>query len=295
MGTSTSTSSSSSSLWSRSCDRLYVPEFGKMTNLGIAIFYLFMLSQCFIIFDCRLTYDDPSRPTIYRLRSDPNTTCFTKKNLIFSILAGIMLLICTYLPYKIYDGLRYELQQSNHSQLEHEKNMGFLYMKYKPEYYWWEPVVEMSRKYLIVVFAIFMPTGQLQAIASMVITLIYWGLHAKYLPYRTDWKDADGNPADPDLENNLQHYMYAIQVVIVIVMMSHESYKKDPDVGGAILLFIYFTGVAFLGYSILRTTVRQIKRNKIIPTNEEEDKEAGKLSKSVQMAKKVFDAMGNDN
>ena len=140
-----------------------------------------------------------------------------------------------------------------------------------------------------------MPTGELQATADILITLVYWYLHWKYLPYRTDWKDADGNPADPDLENNLQHYMYATQVIMVVAMLLNVKVQDDPEAGAALLLFIYFAGVAFLGYSIVRTVIRQKKRSsKIALANigeEEEDK--GKVSTSVLVVKKVFEGIGN--
>jgi hypothetical protein len=47
--------------------------------------------------------------------------------------ALILALLCTYMPYKLYTNMRYELKDSHHTKLEHEKNMGFLYVKYKPE------------------------------------------------------------------------------------------------------------------------------------------------------------------
>ena len=99
----------------------------------------------------------------------------------------------------------------------------------------------------------------------------------------------NGNPADPDLENNLQHYMYAIQILIVVTISAHSSYSDNPDTGGAILLAFYFLGVVFLVYSIYKTTMRQRRRNELVPA---EDVEAGHLSKTTQALKKIFDGMG---
>jgi cbb3-type cytochrome oxidase subunit 3 len=158
--------------------------------------------------------------------------------------------------------------------------------------WYWEPVVEMSRKWCVVFFSTFMPTGQSQAALVIVITLVYWYLHYMHEPYRTDWKDSEGNPADPDLENNLQHYMYAIQIVMVIAMMSYESYEDNPDAGGAVLLTIYFIGVAVLVYGIAKTMQRQRNRSKMLATEDAEEEAQGKKSSSVEMVKKVFDGMG---
>jgi hypothetical protein len=148
----------------------------------------------------------------------------------------------------------------------------------------------MSRKWFIVFFSAFMPTGYWQATMDIVITLLYWGLHAGCLPYRTDWVDEDGNPSDPDLENHLQHYMYAIQIMMIVAMMAHSSYDEDPDAGGTVLLVIYFLGVVALGYAIARTKQRQYNRNNIL--QDKERLEASKLSTPIQMLKMIFDGMG---
>ena len=257
-----------------------------MLNLGIVVFYIFILSQGFKLFRCTdVGLND------YVMDAEPSVACFDSGEY-WAYAAGaiVVLLLCTYMPYKLYDNLRYELYSSQHSKLEHEKNMGFLYLKYKPEYWYWEPVVEMSRKWFLVFFSAFMPTGEWQAAMDITITVVYWGLHAWCLPYRTDWKDENGNPADPDLENNLQHYMYAIQILIVVTMSAHSSYSDNPDTGGAILLVFYFLGVVFLVYSIYKTTMRQRRRNELVPA---EDVEAGHLSKTTQALKRIFDGMAS--
>ena len=40
-----------------------------------------------------------------------------------------------------------------------KKRLGFLFLKYKDEYWWWDPVVEMSKKWMVVFWSIFMPTA----------------------------------------------------------------------------------------------------------------------------------------
>ena len=148
---------------------------------------------------------------------------------------------------------------------------------------------EMGRKWFLVFFSTFMPTGEWQAAMDITITVVYWGLHAWCLPYRTDWKDENGNPADPDPENNLQHYMYAIQILIVVTMSAHSRYSENPNTGGAVLLAFYFLGVVFLVYNIYKITMRQRRRNELVPA---EDVEAGHLSKTTQALKRIFDGMG---
>merc|ERR1712072_1216133 len=100
-----------------------------MLNLGIVVFYIFILSQGFKLFRCT----DVSI-TDYVMDADPSVACFDSGEY-WAYAAGaiVVLLLCTYIPYKLYDNLRYELFSPQHSKLEHEKNMGFLYLKYKPE------------------------------------------------------------------------------------------------------------------------------------------------------------------
>ena len=143
----------------------------------------------------------------------------------------------------------------------------------------------MSRKWFVVFFSTFMPTSGWQAGMDIAITCVYWFIHAKHLPYRTDWKDSDGNPADPDLENNLQHFMFAIQISVIIGMLAYESYQDNPKTGAAVLLVIYFAGVAALGYCIIRIMLRQYHRKKeAVPTEEE-----GEMDTSLEMVKTAKD------
>jgi hypothetical protein len=110
-----------------------------------------------------------------------------------------------------------------------------------------------------------------------------------YMELLRNWKDEDGNPADPDLENNLQHCMYAIQLLIIIVMFAHSSYEDNPNVGGAVLLVFYFLGIVFLVYAIGRSMLRQNARKKVIENTD--DKENIELSTLSKMLKKVFDGV----
>jgi len=289
------------------CSKICIPEFGRMLNLGVVILYIYLLSQGWKMWDCQ---SFGAYTGGYVLKADPNISCFqdderwmppddprathgdheaNMEHIFNASIALILLLACTYLPFKLYDGLRYELFSSHHSKLEHEKSMGFLYLKYKPEYWYWEPVVEMSRKWFLVFFSTFMPTAALQATMDIVIILVYWGLHAWCLPYRTDWVDAEGIPADPDLENKMQHYLYGLQLTMIIVMSAHSSYDKNPDVGGAVLLFVYFLGIGWIAYAIVRTMARQKIRSQVVSP---EQLGQGRMSTFTSVIKKIFDGMG---
>ena len=307
-GTTRNVQSDNSSLLSRCTSKIPTPIFGRMVNLGIVIFYVFILGQCWKIWDCKKLENGS-----YVLQSKPSILCFTRIVrfdmsrygdggyetyywYFVASIAMVLALLTTYMPYKLYKNLRYELEEANQDESECIKSMQFLCTKYKPEYWYWEPVVEMPRKWFVVFFATFMPTGQSQAAMDIVVTLGFWYLHYKHEPYRTDWKDAHGNPADPDLENNLQHYMYAIQIFIVVAMMSYESYEENPDVGGAVLLFFYFTGIILLAHAIFKLMMRQHNRNNVSVSSDDLESEGSngkqEMSGSCDIVHQVLDGMG---
>ena len=159
-----------------------------------------------------------------------------------------------------------------HEKELYKKNLGFLYLKYKDEFYHWEPVVEMSRKWLLVFFSTFMPTAGWQAGMDISITCVYWLIHARCLPYKTNVEDVNGNPIDPELENNYQHFMFAIQIALMIAMLVYGVNENDPTTGTAVLLTIYFAGVACLLYFFIRFYYRRWRIGReSVPTDDDGD------------------------
>jgi hypothetical protein len=86
---------------------------------------------------------------------------------------------------------------------------------------------------------------------DITITSVYWLIHAINLPYKTNMEDTNGNPVDPNLENNYQHFMFAIQIALIVAMVVYGDYEDNPTTGTAVLL-IYFAGVACLLYFFIR-------------------------------------------
>jgi hypothetical protein len=223
----------------------------------------------------------------YVLERDPSVICFDREEdakwAWFATLAFIMVLIFTIIPLKLLYNLNNEPKESVYEKELYKKHLGFLYLMYKDEFYYWEPVVEMSRKWFLVLFSTFMPTAGWQAGMDITITCVYWLIHAIYLPYKTNMEDTNGNPVDPDLENNYQHFMFAIQIALIVAMVVYGDYEENPTTGTAVLLTIYFAGVACLLYFFIRFYYRRWRiERESVPT--EDDSDVGIGTQMVMMS-----------
>ena len=166
--------------------------------------------------------------------------------------------------------------------------MGYLYLKYKDEYWYWDPVVEMSKKWMIVFWSTFMPTGDSQAAMEIVIVVIYWYIHASYLPFKTDWKDDRDNLLPEKmqhLENNLQHWMYCAEFLILVGMISffRDGEGTDArDAGTVILFIIYFGAMMWIGVNIIRVWLSQRERNQEVRPGSMAETEKGGVAEMVE-------------
>ena len=61
----------------------------------------------------------------------------------------------------------------------------------------------------------FMPTGDSQAAMEIVIVVIYWYIHASYLPFKTDWKDDRGNLLPEKKMQHLVQIIYSIGCTVL--------------------------------------------------------------------------------
>ena len=121
------------------------------------------------------------------------------------------------------------------------KHWGFLYLAYADFFWWWEPVVEIGKKWALVSVATFVSKqgrgdgdgdgdgddgaggdgagggdddgggygdggGELLRVCCLsAVLLLAWSMHARHRPYRHDWAIMT------ELENGLQHMLYAIE------------------------------------------------------------------------------------
>ena len=229
-----------------------------MVNLAMSVMYVYCLNQCWKMWDCVELGDGDV--TMYVVESDPSIECFTAdvEWAVFATLAFSLLLLFLAFPCFLYVQLKSKTDDESS-----RRRLGYLYLKYKDEYWWWDPVVEMSKKWMFVFWSIFMPTGYSQVAMQMIIVIIYWYVHAKNLPYRTNWKDIRGNLLPEkmqNLENNLQHWMYCAEFLILLGMLSffHDEVATDARDAGTIILFIiYFGAMMWIGINIIRVWLRQ--------------------------------------
>ena len=235
----------------------------SMINLMISAVYIHSLNQCWKRWDCVKLRTEYNRD-IWILESDPGVKCFDYDNLSGgpAIIATIMLLMFSAFPYVLY----YQMKNKRDDEST-KKKLGFLFLKYKDEYWWWDPVVEMSKKWMVVFWSTFMPTADTQVAMEIVIVVIYWYIHAKNLPFKTDWKDNKGNLL-PDkmqhLENNLQNWMYCAELMILVGMMLffRDGEATDArDAGTVILFIVYFGAIMLIGVNIACVWLRQRERD----------------------------------
>ena len=233
-------------------------RFGRTVNVGISIFYIYLLNQAFKMWNCEKLDNDT-----YVLKSNPSIICFdhdiNPRWTYYAVIAFFLALIMFPLVPIVF-GYMINKEILNADNPSFVNSCDFLYKKYKEKNIYWELNVEMPRKWLIVFFSTFMPTSDWQAGMEITIICVYWVIHAICLPYRTDWKDSKNEPVSPHLENNLQHFMYAIQLSLIVGMLISDGNKDNTNTEAIVLLIIYFLGIAGLNYCIIRTIYRQYSR-----------------------------------
>ena len=188
------------------------------------------------------------------LESNPSVMCFSDEDPNWRGLATLSffyIILFSSFPFI----LLYDLWDNN-SKLEADevvqKRLGFLYLKYKRKFPYWDPAVDMPKKWLIVFFNTFMPTGESQAAMSIVIIVIFWAAHALAEPFRIDYDRVDS----PNLENRLQHLSYACELFMVIFILIFAATEEDLA-ATIILSIIYFTVLIAMGYGFVIAWYRQ--------------------------------------
>lgn len=155
-------------------------------NLSMSIFYMYILRQGWLIWDC-VELEDGSRV----MEVAPDIVCFHADSWAgFAFLSLVLILCSSFFPLVILGEL--SGAQNSRDDDDTKTRLGFLYLKYKDDYYWWDQCVEMPKKWLVVFWATFMPSGEAQAAMEIVTIGLFWGLHALNAPFKDDWRDNKG-------------------------------------------------------------------------------------------------------
>lgn len=250
-------------------------------NLSMSIFYMYILRQGWLIWDC-VELEDGS----YVMEVAPDIVCFHADSWAgFAFLSFVLILCSSLFPLVIFGELNDA--QNRRDNDDTKTRLGFLYLKYKDDYYWWDTCVEMPKKWLVVFWATFMPTGETQAAAEIVTIGLFWGLHALNAPFKDDWRDSKGrliaSSQMQNLENNLQHWMYAAEILVILGMLIFFDLADDiDDVGLVVLFVIYFTAILIIVYHVFRIWVRQNDRDKQVGGGNAKY-EKGSVSQGIEM------------
>ena len=106
--------------------------------------------------------------------------------------------------------------------------------------------------------------------------MLILGLHARNAPFKDDWRDSEVNliasSQMQNLENKLQHWMYAAEILMILDMLIFFELADDVgDVGLAFLFIIYFTAILIIGYHTFRIWERQSDRDNQVGAENEKD------------------------
>ena len=146
--------------------------------------------------------------------------------------------------------------------------MGFLYLKYKEGCYWWDPVVEMPKRWLILFWATFMPTAVNPATMQIVFLCAFCIAHYMYMPYKDDWCDYNDEVIDDyysqNIENHLQLYMYVLEILLVASLVIAERIDSYTNVWIIIFCTCYFVALLVLVINVLYIFRRQRNRDRVV-------------------------------
>ena len=239
-------------------------------GLGIAymsmcVMYVYVMSRAWILWDCVQTESG------YVLDSDGTKSCMsdgTKQWQAYSKIALVIAFFTSLIPAIMYAKLWFVSSQKRADDYTTIHSMGFLYLKYKEDCYWWDPVVEMPKRWFILFWATFMPTAVTQAIMQIVFLCAFCIAHYKYMPYKDDWCDDNGDVIDDyfsqNIENHLQFYMYALEILLVVSLVIAEKIGSYTNVLIIIFCTLYFVAILVLVINVLYIFRRQRKRDRVV-------------------------------
>ena len=109
---------------------------------------------------------------------------------------------------------------------------------------------------------VFIPDGRWQFGLCISTLIIFWLLHTRYQPYKDEWH------TDSEIENKLQHYLYALEVILLSLMLVVSEVAGDEDddawsIWTISLLVIYFLAVVVIYWKLYKVIKRSRAENKI--------------------------------
>ena len=100
--------------------------------------------------------------------------------------------------------------------------------------------MEMSKKWILVFWSTFLPSGDTQFSMIFLTICAYWFVHYRCEPYHTNWK------IHANLENEMQHLYYAFEILLLAVTYMYSKIGGDGSAWTAVLLCIYFSAVVMM-------------------------------------------------
>ena len=134
-----------------------------------------------------------------------------------------------------------------------KESFGHLYVRFKPNTWYWGCLVELSKKWLMVFMSSFLQTGDLQFYMILTTLVLYWSFHFKCAPYHTNWK------IHATLENDMQNWFYFFEVLFLITGFVYSKIGGNELLWTVGLSCIYFSAVIMM---ILKL-VAFVKRYKV--------------------------------
>ena len=173
----------------------------RMATLVMTIFYIMEVEQCLKFFDCIKIGNGKSR-----MEQDLSIACYDP-----SWIALVMpVLWVGYWLHLWPSFLKGSLTDArNRSSFEIKQRFGDIYLKFKEDKWWWEVSVEFPKKWLMVIWEVSIPDSRWQFGLCIATLIIFWWLHTRHEPYN------DELHTDRDIENKLQHYLYALEVALL--------------------------------------------------------------------------------
>ena len=220
----------------------------KMMTMIVCIFYIYSITQSFKIWDCVKLVSNT-----YVLEDNPDIECFVggewEK---MAIIGFFMLLVYIFGP---PFGLIKIFKSSDINTIKIQKRFGWLYQKYKDEFYLWELQVEMCKKFLLVFWATFLPEQHSQSSLILLTLLVCWYKHYVDRPYKEE------NDQYPTLENDLQNWLYLYEIILLIGMWIYSNVGGNENTATAIFLIIYFIALFVIVYHVILLKRRQPKKD----------------------------------
>ena len=226
----------------------------RMANLAFIVLYIMELEQSWKMWDCIELKNGKNV-----LEHDPSVECFKGTEWWgYASAAMFMGILVTLWPIWAF----YYLKNNGRTAVKSKQLLGHIYLKFKEDKWWWEIHCEMGKKWLLVMWEVFIPDGRWQFGLCIATLIVFWLLHTRHQPYKDEWH------TDSEIENKLQDYLYALEVILLSLMLVVSEVAGDEDddawsIWTISLLAIYFLAVVVIYWKLYKVIKRSRAANKI--------------------------------